>query len=292
MRIRAIAMVATLSTSVGAQARPSTDVWVVPMRQAGSAVSFGEPRNVTQRTGYDNQPSFTPAGDAVLYTAIGADGQADTWKFTLPDGKPVRLTHAPIGVYSPTVMPDGRSFSVIRVEADSTQRLWRFPLDGQGAPSLVLEKIKPVGYHAWVGDHTLVIFVLGNPSTLQVADERTQTSEIVARNVGRALVRVPGRDAVTFLQQVRDSASWITDLDVRTNTTRRLMQPPPGADYHVWAPNGALLAASGSRVYVWTDGRWDVAADFGPWGVKNLSRLAVSPRGDWLAFVADDRPSP
>lgn len=292
MRMRAIAMVATLSTSLGAQAASSTDVWVVPMRQAGSAVSFGEPRNVTRRTGYDNQPSFTPSGDAVLYTAIGADGQADTWRFTLPDGKPTRITHAPIGVYSPTVTPDGRSFSVIRVEADSTQRLWRFPLDGQGAPSLVLEKIKPVGYHAWVGDHTLVIFVLGNPSTLQVADDRTQTSEIVARNVGRALVKVPGRDAVTFLQQVRDSASWITDLDVRTKTVRRLMQPPPGADYHVWAPNGALLAASGSRVFIWTDGRWDVAADFGRWGVKNVSRIAVSPRGDWLAFVAQDKPAP
>ena len=291
MRIRAIAMVASLSTSLGAQARPFTDVWIVPMRQAGSAVSFGEPRNVTQRAGYDNQPSFTPAGDAVLYTVIGADGQADTWKFTLPDGKPTQVTHTPESEYSPTVTPDGRSFSVIRVEADSAQRLWRFPLDGQGAPSLVLEKIKPVGYHAWVGDHTLVIFVLGNPSTLQIADDRTQTSEIVARNVGRALVKVPGRDAVTFLQQARDSASWITDLDVRTKTTRRLMPPPPGADYHVWTPNGALLAASGSRIYVWTDGRWDVAADFGRWGVRNVSRLAVSPRGNWLAFVAEDKPA-
>jgi len=289
MKALTVAALAGLSSALGAQARPSTDVWIVPMKQMGSAVSFGEPRNVTHRAGYDNQPSFTPRGDAVLYTVIGADAQADIWKFSLPGGVPVQVTHTPESEYSPTVTPDGRSFSVIRVEADSAQRLWKFPLDGQGAPSLVLENIRPVGYHAWVGDHTLVVFVLGSPNTLQVVDDRVGTGEVVARDVGRALVRVPGRDAVTFLQQVRDSASWITDLDVRTKVTRRLMTPPRGADFHVWTPGGALLAGEGARLHIWTDGRWDVAADFGRWGVRNISRLAVSPRGDWLAFVAEDK---
>lgn len=292
MRLHTLSAVMVVSSGALAQAPRGADVWVVPMKQSGTMVTFGEPRNVTQRAGYDNQPAFTSAGDAVLYTVIGADAQADTWKFSLPDGRPVRVTHTKESEYSPTPTPDGRTFSVIRVEADSAQRLWRFPFDGQGAPSLVLEKIKPVGYHAWVGDHTLVIFVLGRPNTLQVADDRTGTSVVVARNVGRALVKVPARDAVTFLQQVTDSASWITDLDVRTKTVRRLVTPPPGADYHVWAPNGALLAASGSRIYIRVDDRWDVAADFGRWGVRNVSRLAVSPRGDWFAFVADDGPAP
>ena len=292
MRLHTLSAVMVVSSGALAQAPRGADVWVVPMKQSGTMVTFGEPRNVTQRAGYDNQPAFTSAGDAVLYTVIGSDAQADTWKFSLPDGRPVRVTHTKESEYSPTPTPDGRTFSVIRVEADSAQRLWRFPFDGQGAPSLVLEKIKPVGYHAWVGDHTLVIFVLGRPNTLQVADDRTGTSVVVARNVGRALVKVPARDAVTFLQQVTDSASWITDLDVRTKTVRRLVTPPPGADYHVWTPNGALLAASGSRIYIRVDDRWDVAADFGRWGVRNVSRLAVSPRGDWFAFVADDGPAP
>ena len=59
------------------------------MKQTGIAVSFGEPRNVTDRKGYDNQPSFTPKGDAVLYTVDRRrSGKTDTWRFTLPDGKP------------------------------------------------------------------------------------------------------------------------------------------------------------------------------------------------------------
>lgn len=287
----AFLLVAPAWHAARAQARPSTDVWVVSMHQMGSMIHFGEPVNATKRTGYDNQPSFMPDGNAVLYTVIDDGGQADAWQFALPAGKPARMTDTKESEYSPTVMPDGRQFSVIRVEADSAQRLWRFPLDQSGPPALVLEGAKPVGYHAWAGDHTLVLFVLGSPATLQLADDRTGTAEIVARDIGRALVRVPGRDAVTFMQQVPDSAPWIAELDVRTKTTRRLVQPPRGADYHAWTPDGALIVASGSNLFRHIDGRWDQVADFTRWGVRGISRLAVSPKGDWLAFVAEDQPA-
>ncbi len=295
MHHRLISSALFLASALGAQVGPSTDVWIAPLTQNGGAIKLGAPRNLTHRAGYDNQPSFTPKGDAILYTVVGADAQADIWRMALPNGVPKNLTNTPESEYSATVVPDGRSYSVIRVEADSTQRLWRFPLDGQGSPSLILEKIKPVGYHLWVADHTLVLYMLGasrGPATLQLADDRTGTAEIVGTNIGRALGKVPGRDAVTFQQLVKDSSSWISELDLRTKQTRRLFKPPAGADYHVWTPGGALLAAAGSKVYLRTDRGWDVAADLAPWGVKNITRLAISPRGDWLAFVAEDRPSP
>ncbi len=288
----AILLLALLPHAMRAQARPSTDVWVVSMHDMGSAIHFGEPVNLTHRTGYDNQPSFTPDGKTVLYTVIGDDGQGDAWKVPVAGGTPVRLTWAQKSVYSPTVTPDGESFSVIRVEPDSTQRLWRYPLHGQGSASLVLEKVKPVGYHVWIGDHTLGLFVLGNPATLQLADDRTGKSEVLARDIGRALVRVPGRGAFTYLQQERGKPSWITEVDVRTKTTRRIAQSPKGADYHVWTPQGSLITASGSNIYLWIDGGWSQIADFNAFGARGITRLAVSPKGDWLAFVAEDKATP
>lgn len=283
-------MLAVSAHTLQAQARPSTDVWVVAMHQTGSEVHFGDPRNVSKRTGYDNQPGFTPDGRAVLYTVIGDDGQADIWRYSLSGGRPRRLTVTSESEYSATATPDGRGFSVIRVEADSTQRLWRFPLSGFGTPSLVLERIKPVGYHTWVGEHTLVLFVLGRPATLQIADDRTGNAEVVASNIGRALGRVPGRNAATFVQTVKDSGQWISELDVLTKSIRRIAQPPAGADFHAWTPQGTLLTGAGSVLYAWADGRWQPIADFARFGVKGISRMNVSPKGDWLAFVADDKP--
>jgi hypothetical protein len=290
---------AALGPDAVAQGRvPGTDVWVAPMKQTGIAVSFGQPRNATDRPGYDNQPSFTPKSDAVLYTSTDASGKTDTWRFSLPDGKPTRVTTLPMSVYSPTVTPDGKFFSFIRVEPDSTQLLWKLPLDGQGAPSKVIENLK-VGYHVWTGEHTLVVYVLpptgsprGTPSTLQIVDDRTGKAEVIATNVGRALAKVPGRDAITYQQLVKDSLPWLTDLDLASKQTRPMVQAPQGADYFTWAPNGALLTAAGSRIFRYTDDGWAPVADFTKFGVKNISRIAVSPRGNWLAFVADDNASP
>lgn len=282
-----VALVAAAGT---ARAQGGTDVWVAPFSEMGSTITVGRARNVTDRAGYDNQPAFTTRGDAILYTSIREDAQADTWQAWVAGGAPERMTRTAESEYSPTPMPDGRHFSVIRVEADSTQRLWRFPLDG-GAPSLVLTALRPVGYHVWVGDHTLGTFVLGEPNALVLVDARTERADTLARNIGRALVRVPGRDAFTFVQLGADT-SWLSEVDVRTKAVRRVVALPKGSEYHVWTPNGRLVTTAGSRLLVLADGRWDVLKDFAELGVRGISRIALSPRGDQLAFVAEDRGAP
>jgi WD40 repeat protein len=283
----ALLLIAVGSTGA-ARAQGATDIFVASLSQSGRSVTIGPPVNVTRRPGYDNQPSFTPDGASLLYTSIGEDGRASAWKIRLAGrGAPVRLTSTPLGIYSPTVMPDGRSVSVIRVEPDSTQRLWKFPLDG-GEPTLVLDRIKPVGYHAWVDARTLVVFVLGDPATLQVVDLVTGNATPVATNIGRALVKVPHHNAVNFVKIVPDSGQWVAEYTLATKSTRRLGRLPEGAAYVAWTPRGALLTASGSRIYRWNDGTWIVAADFAAAGVRNISRLAISPSGDQLAFVAED----
>src|SRR5437899_9494457 len=152
-----------------AAAPPATDIYVASLRVVDGRVSVGAPLNVTARPGYDNQPYFLPDCRAFLYTSIRADSQADIYRYDLGPATSVRLTTTRESEYSPTPLPDGTGFSTVRVEADSTQRLWAFDLDGS-RPRLVLDSIKPVGYHAWADGHALVLFVLGSPSRLQVDD--------------------------------------------------------------------------------------------------------------------------
>jgi len=277
-----------ISSAGAARAQGGTDIFLAPLRQNGPTVTIGSPVNLTHRSGYDNQPSFTPDGASLLYTSIGADAQANTWIVRVTGGgNPSRLTNTGIGVYSPTVMPDGKSFSVIRVEPDSTQRLWKFPLAG-GEPTLVLERIKPVGYHAWIDARTVFVYVLGNPATLQIVDVTTGNATVIASNIGRALVKVPQRAAVNFVQVVRDSGQWLAEYDISRRSIHRLGRLPQGADYVAWTASGTLITAAGSTIYRWDDSKWAVVADVAAAGVRNISRLAISPAGDWLAFVADD----
>jgi hypothetical protein len=184
---------------------------------------------------------------------------------------------------------------VVRVEADSTQRLWRFDWDG-GHPALVLAGVKPVGYHAWGDAHTLALFVLGQPATLQVADLRTGTATPVANDIGRGVQRIPGGDppAISFVQKGAhpDSVWVVAALDLATRRIRTLVRTLPGVDQYAWTPAGVLLMAKGGKLYQWSPARgpdWEEVADFTALGLESITRLAVSRRGDRLALVAADR---
>ncbi len=272
------------------QGPPATDIYLAGLRVARGRVTVDAPVNVTARPGYDNQPFFLPDGRAFLYTSIREDSQADIYRYDIAGKTSTRLTTTRESEYSPTPLPDGKGFSVIRVEADSTQRLWAFDADGS-QPRLVLDSIKPVGYHAWGDDHTLVLFVLGSPSTLQIADARSAAArgEVIARDVGRSLQRIPGREAVSFQQRDSVAGNWLAEVDVRTHHVTKLVKTPPGADFFVWTPNGIVLTASGTKLYQWDPRRedaWEEVADLAGAGLTNVTRLAVSPKGDRLAIVA------
>jgi hypothetical protein len=72
----------------------------------------------------------------------------------------------------------------------------------------------------------------------------------------------------------------------------RVAKMPVGADYVVWGSPTIVLTASGTTIYrldtsAGAAARWTPIADFKEEGLKNISRLALSPDGNWLAFVAE-----
>lgn len=287
-------------------ASPDADVYLVPLtmradtvpgRPAGAqVVRAGAPANLTRRAGYDNQPMFAPNGRSLFYTANVGDGQSDIWRFDLSTGRtaPVRRT-TPESEYSAApILGDTGSLAVIRVEADSTQRLWRLPL-GDGAPSVLLPDLKPVGYFAQPNDSTWVTFVLGTPATLQVAYTGRSTSTTLARDIGRSLHRIPGTALVSFVQ--KGAQPWqVMQLDVRTNRIDTLVALPAGTEDVAWADSTTLLAGSGTKLLQWQRGSdrgreaWREVADFGFAQLARISRLTVSANRQWLAFVAEAQP--
>ena len=277
---------------------PDTEIFVVEMKAAGGLVELGRPANVTNRAGYDNQPSFTPDGQALLYTSQREGDQTDIYRHDLRTGAVSRLTSTPESEYSPTVTPDGKFFSVVRVEADRAQRLWKFALAGGGPPSLVMTDVKPVGYHLWLDARTLALFVLGaetRPHTLQLAALGKRPGEVVelstlATSIGRSIQRVPGRDdRFAFVHKLSPDDWLIKIVDLRTHRTTPLAKTLPGSEDYAWLPDGSLLMARDSKLFRLDPARpddWREIADFSSAGLGRITRLAVSPRADRLALVA------
>src|SRR5262249_33319458 len=116
--------------SLPLHAQGSTDIYLAPLSIQNGRPVIGAPVNLTNRPGYDNQPSFKPDSRSILYTSTREDGPSDIYRVDIASKAITRVTATPESEYSATVMPGGKRFSVIRVEHDSTQRLWSFALDG------------------------------------------------------------------------------------------------------------------------------------------------------------------
>ncbi|HYX28402.1 MAG TPA: hypothetical protein VE863_07540 [Pyrinomonadaceae bacterium] len=275
---------------------PPTDIYIVEINKRHDfkthtdVLKFGEPKKITDFLGYNNQPFFMPDGHTILYTSI-RNKQADIYEYDIKTGATKQITNTPESEYSPTLMPDRKNISVVRVEADgNTQRLWKFSLAGD-PPSLVIEEIKGVGYHLWIDDHTLALFIVGGQGKsnyLELYDTRTGKSEFIADNPGRVLRRIPNQDKFSFVHKVSKDHWEIKAFDLRTHTSASLVATLPGVEDYTWLPDGTLIMAKESKLFTvtpLTGKTWNQVEDFAVPGLQGISRIAVSPKGDRLALV-------
>lgn len=274
-----------------AEKMPEMDVYLVEIHGDLDRPGFGEPRNVTARPGYDNQPVFLADGSGFLYTAF-VDGQADTYRYDIADDSIHRVTASTAGEWAPALTPDGSGFTISRDEPEGFQRLWRFPMDGR-SPRVVLRDITGAGYHTWVDDGTVALYLLPEPADLVLIDVATEDRRVVASNVGRCVLPVPGRRELAFLDK-SDPDSWVIKyLDLETlEVTRRLPAHGQREDF-AFAGDGSILMGSGGRIYRNRPGTedWEILADWEDRLPGMITRIALSPSGSHLAFVVWENPA-
>lgn len=169
--------------------------------------------------------------------------------------------------------------------------MWRFNADGS-SPFLILRDITPVGYHAWIDADRLALYVLGaqgKPATLQLASVKTGKTEVITDNIGRSLHRIPGTQLVSFVQ--KEGEDYIVkQLDPVTKKIEDLTRAVPGSSDRdmAWMPDGkTMLMSAGTKIYSWRVGThmWLGVYDVADHGLGAVTRLAVSPQGDAVAFV-------
>jgi dipeptidyl aminopeptidase/acylaminoacyl peptidase len=250
----------------------------------------GKPLNITHRNGYDNQPYFLPHSSDVFYTSI-VNEQADIYRYNMKTGKSTPFTNTRESEYSAGLTPDGKYISVVRVETDKdkTQRLWKFPLAG-GAPQLALTKTRPVGYYLWLSTNTLVAFILGEPNTLQQIERASESAKVIAKDIGRCLRKIPGKEEISFVQMAGENPISIESYNLKTGAIKTVVATLPGSEDYVWTPSGQLLSGKGSKLFSFDpakDKDWKEIADFSAYGLKSITRLAIDPAGKKLAIVSE-----
>lgn len=283
-----IPMLFAVHPAMARQVPPATDIFVGNISFVDGWHQLSEVKNLTLRKGYDNQPSFSRDGQQMLYSSM-MEGITDIFRHDFETGENIRVTNTPVSEYSPMWMPGDEGYSAVVVEEDGRQRLWKY--SPAGIPVMpLLDRIEAVGYYSWLDTTRAALFVLGEPPVLRIADIRDGLSRMAAVDISRSLQTMPGSSKVAFIDK-KDPGDWvIRSYDPDTMQTESLITTVPDAEDFAWSPYGTLLMARLSVIYEWDPlgGQgWTKMADLSAFGVRNITRLAVSPAGNRIAIVAD-----
>ncbi len=265
-----------------AQELPATRIWLARIIDDLPV----EPVPVSSSDRYNNQPMFSPDGQFVYFTAEQADGQTDIARYDISNGQLRAVNESSESEYSPTPIPGQDALSVIRVELpDLRQRLWRIPLDGAPA-SLLMPNVEPVGYHSWIDSESIALFILGDSFTLHKASIGDQPSVFLADHIGRTLRRHPGTGQILFVDKKTEPWS-IASIDAQSGDQQTVMPLLPGIEDFEVDSKGRYWMGYGSKLYHSNaaNSRWELSADLRGYGIDNITRLASSPDGNFLAIV-------
>ncbi|MCP4157270.1 MAG: hypothetical protein GY757_56690 [bacterium] len=272
----------------------ASDIYLFKMKIVDGNPSLANPIKITSHKGYNNQPIFVPNSPYLMYSSARGE-QTDIYRYNTKTNKTDQLTSTPESEYSPTPIPGKNAFSVIQLfitdgPRKGAQPLMAFPFD-KGKPSHIYEEGKKVGYHTWVTKSILAMFILGSPHTLQIINLESKKAAVVAENIGSSILKVPGKNAVSFIHLKDSKNGIIKSVDVDSLKLTPIAPVQKGSEHFTWTPGGILLMGVGSNLFKYEPGKdstWVQVVDLASVSknVTNVTRLAVSPDEQWFAVVS------
>lgn len=238
--------------------------------------------------GYDNQPKFLDESE-LLYTAqVGS--QTDIMQINIVNRNKRQVTKTPVSEYSPTPLKlksnDSRSqngYKFSSVVADGEQQtLWQFTDAGTKEERLD-NGIEPVGYHLWIGSEHLALFRVAEPSELILIKRDDKTQKLIGQNVGRCLVAK--NSSQFFFVRKEGESNRLYLFDVQTETEQFWTKLPTGIEDFNYHPKLGLISSNGRQLVRFDANKKQWTAFSEQSQVNNISRIDISPSGQWVAVV-------
>ncbi|HTL83148.1 MAG TPA: hypothetical protein VL651_15650 [Bacteroidia bacterium] len=273
---------------------PETDIWTFNMHAPtepgrGEVYTFTNGHNLTNRPGYDNQPWFTADGKTIYWTSVRDSGETDIYCHNAKGTS--RVTKTNISEYSPQFIPGTKFMTCVVVEQDSTQRLWKYdekkPDSLHAKTEILFPDLKGVAYYKWLDANTVFIADLPEPMTLYIGNAKTGELKKMATNVGRSFATYEQTMCYTWSDT---DELYINACDANGNAST--IFPPvicygSSQDFAI-TKGGMIFMAEGTRLYshsIYAKGEWKLEHDFAAEGLHKITRLAISPDGNFIALT-------
>jgi hypothetical protein len=266
---------------------PETDIWLFKIEKKEGKYLASKPLNVTNRSGYDNQPTFSLDGKSILYVLIDSTNQADIYQYSISKKTSVNLTKSQVSEYSPTIIPSGLGFSSVVVEKDSAQRVWQFNMDGT-FKTIVNEGTDSIGYHTWLNVDTLLYYKLTEPHSLRVLDLKSNKDVWICNHPTRAFKKMG--NSSNFIYGIKDSLSTQSRIynPALRESSLYASYPSLNEDF-IWHNELGLIKSEGSDLMRYNEQTktWEVLFSFSSIGIKKITRFVFDSKTKQLAIVSN-----
>ncbi|MCH7396887.1 hypothetical protein MM236_02765 [Belliella sp. DSM 107340] len=264
------------------------------MKKSGGKIQLvkGSERKITDRKGYDNQPSFIN-DKQLAFSSADDKGNFDIIIYNFENSKFTNLTKTPNqNEYSPRITDCGLYVSAITVEEDGKQRLWLYPINF-GEPELLYDDILPVGYYDWY-DNKAAMFVLGSPNTLVYPYSKEEIVTINS-NIGRTIRLRPKSSEMSYveknisLDQKSSNSFQINGFDLEKRESLSFGNTLDENEDFIWIDKNYLLTSKGNELFVrkFNDPNWRKIGNVEIGGYGKITRLDYSKKLGKIVVVLD-----
>lgn len=263
---------------------PDSDLWLAELDEKLPG-KIKAANNITNRPGYDNQPSFSKNGKIIYFTSVHEDKQADVYSCAVGSKKIVQLTKTKESEYSPTETPFGNYLSVLHVTLDSVQTVQLLDPKTFTISNTTFSKFDSAGYYHFLNADTVLYYKLTQPHSLRYYSVSKNTDGFLAEQPCRAFKLV---NRYSFMFGVKDSSSTRYFLyDVRLQKASLYASINSVNEDMIWHPVHGLLISDKASIlkYNTVQGKWDVLYDLSSFGIKKITRFCFDPKNKYLCFV-------
>lgn len=262
---------------------PNTDVWLFKIEKNKTELKLTSPKNITNRTGYDNQPSFSSNSKKIYYVSIQEDNQADFYYYDLKNEKTFQLTKTKEGEYSPTLSADGKFLNSVVVESDSAQRIHFInPITGLSEKKY---NVDSVGYFTFLNSDTVLYYKLTSPHSLRYFVKSSNEDKWLANSPIRAFKKL---DRHSFIYGIKDSAKvTFYKYDFIFHKAEKYAEYNSLNEDAIWHEQFGLIKSEGNKLlkYDALKKEWILLFDLSLFGIKKITRFNFDPKNNYLVIV-------
>lgn len=293
----AICTALSLIAPLQASAQEDSDIWVGKLN-LWEKHPITELVQLTDTNQYSNQPYFFDNARLFFTQAVEAEGsatQTDSWLFDFQSGKAKNITQSASSEYSPTPLPNKSGMSVIRVNDAGKQELWHVDLLGNAVQHLA-PMLEPVGYQVWLNNTEQLLFILGEPNTLQRVDSFDPDAQgaIIDTDVGASLFRFEKTDWYLYTRKDGED-NFLHAYNKSTNKTVQIVKMPKNSEFFSVSTMGNVITSDGESLWrkklIVKGSKLRSLDGWQPMTVKQsqcakgITRTAISPDTTMIALV-------